>query len=92
MLGVGVSVIRMKEVTGKGGVPMPFPRCVSVPDAGIRLLCASAHRLMEMFAADFHRERGVTGEGEWWDPRRARADAQGGDRGRRRGGTIYPLI
>ena len=33
-------MIRMKEVTGKGGVPMPFHRCVSVPDAGIRLLCA----------------------------------------------------
>ena len=58
----------MKEVTGKGGVPMPFPRCVSVPDAGIRLLCASAHRLMEMFAADFHRERGVTGEGSGGAP------------------------
>ena len=61
-------MIRMKEVTGKGGVPMPFPCCVSVPDAGIRLLCAPAHRLMEMFAADFHRERGVTGEGSGGTP------------------------
>lgn len=49
------------EGSGKGG-------CVSVPDAGIRLLCAPAHRLMEMFAADFHRERGVTGEGSGATP------------------------
>ena len=57
-------MIRMEEVSGKGGAP----RCVSVPDAGIRLLCAPAHRLMEMFAADFHRERGVTGEGSGATP------------------------
>ena len=50
-------MIRMKEVTGKGRLC-----CVSVPDAGIRLLSVAAHRLMEMFAADFHRERGVMGE------------------------------
>ena len=56
-------MIRMKEVTGKGRL-----RCVSVPDAGIRLLSAAAHRLMEMFAADFHRERGVTGEGSGGTP------------------------
>ena len=53
-------MIRMKEVTGKGGMPIASLPCVSV-----RASCyyVRLHRLMEMFAADFHREGGVTGSG-----------------------------
>ena len=74
-------MIRMKEVTGKGGMQIASLPCVSVLASCyyVRL-----HRLMEMFAADFHREGGVTMLGDPW---RAQADAQGGDRSRRRGGT-----
>ena len=58
---MGVSVIRMKEVTEKGADAIPKTW------SGIRLLCGR-HQVMEMFAGDFHRERGVTGEGSGGAP------------------------
>ena len=42
------------EEKGGDGIPKTW--------SGIRLLCGR-HQVMEMFAGDFHRERGVTGEG-----------------------------
>ena len=59
-------MIRMKEVTGTGGMPIASLPCVSVLASCyyVRL-----HRLMEMFAADFHREGGVTGSGTPGGPR-----------------------